>query len=112
MMNDYLIPSTKARIERIREEVPKEEIYKNLAEEASELAQAALKMCRIASTTNPTDKSADEVYENLIEEYTDVLNTADRILELKPNWLIGDFKLYRWCIRLDEMKKENQNGIL
>ena len=112
MLDDYstFIPTTMERIKRIKSEVPTEEIYKELAEEASELAQAALKMCRLVSETNPTDTPPDEAYNNLVEEYTDVLNIATRLLELEPDWLIGDYKLYRWCMRLDKAKESNSDG--
>lgn len=79
-----------------------------LAEEASELSQAALKMCRLDSKTNPTDKTEKEAKDNLIEEYTDVLNVAMRILKLEPDWLIGDYKLYRWCKRLNQKQEESE----
>jgi NTP pyrophosphatase (non-canonical NTP hydrolase) len=43
-----------------------------LAEEASELAQAALKLRRALDGTNPTPKSVDECLENIQEEMADV----------------------------------------
>lgn len=91
---------------RIREEVPADDIYKNLAEEACELAQAALKMCRVESKTNPTPVTVEEARAKLIEEFTDVLNIA-KVLALTPNWSIGEAKLKRWCRRLDEVKGRN-----
>lgn len=105
-MNRFDTPTTIERIKRIRKEVPVSELYNELAEEATELAQAALKMNRVENDSNPTDLSAQECKLNLIEEYTDVLNIADRILELTPAWLIGDYKLMRWCKRLDEAREE------
>lgn len=44
----------------------------NLAEEASELAQAALKMARVIRKENPTPIRLAEAHSNLVEEYTDV----------------------------------------
>lgn len=72
-----------------------------LAEECSELAQAALKMARIYRQTNPTPMSPQEAYQNLIEETSDVylcltilqLDASDKIMESKSN---------RWIMRLDE----------
>ena len=43
-----------------------------LAEEAAELAQAALKMQRILMGTNPTPVTPEEAKSNLIEEAVDV----------------------------------------
>ena len=96
------------QIKRIQSEVPSNDIYMLLAEEASELAQAAIKMCRIHNVNNPTPKNDPEAWNDLIEEYTDVLNVAQRILELKPDWQLGNFKLNRWCKRLDEAKGESK----
>lgn len=52
--------------------LPREEILAQLAEEASELAQAALKLRRALDGTNPTPKSVAECEENLLEEWADV----------------------------------------
>lgn len=48
------------------------ELLCQLAEECSELAQAALKMRRAIDKTNPTPKSKEECEEALIEEIADV----------------------------------------
>ena len=98
----------RSQIERIQKDVPINDIYMLLAEEASELAQAAIKMCRVHNINNPTPKQDTEAYNDLVEEYTDVLNVAQRILELKPDWHVGNFKLNRWCKRLDEAKGETK----
>lgn len=52
--------------------LPKTEILAQLAEEASELAQAALKLRRALDGTNPTPKSVEECLENIQEEMADV----------------------------------------
>lgn len=52
--------------------LPKAEILAQLAEEASELAQAALKLRRAIDKENPTPKSQVEATDNLIEEIADV----------------------------------------
>lgn len=52
--------------------LPKAEILAQLAEETSELAQAALKLRRAIDKENPTPKSQAEATDNLIEEIADV----------------------------------------
>ena len=59
-------------IERpIIEQLGQEEILCQIAEEASELAQAALKYRRAISGKNPTPVTEAEAYRNLLEEYAD-----------------------------------------
>ena len=48
--------------------LPKAEILAQLAEETSELAQAALKLRRAIDKENPTPKSQAEATDDLIEE--------------------------------------------
>lgn len=97
-----LIPTSKERVEYIKSRIPLPDLYEQLAEEAAELSQAANKMARYLRGINPTPKSEQEVQNNLIEEYTDVVNVACNILEIHPDWLVSDYKLYRWAKRLEE----------
>lgn len=90
-------------IDIIRKNVTMRELYECLAEEASELAQASLKMIRLGSKGNPTDKTVVEAYDNLIEEYTDVYNIAERLLKLKPDDELSYEKLKRWANRIEEV---------
>jgi hypothetical protein len=53
---------------KVSDILPKTEILAQLAEEASELAQAALKLRRALDGTNPTPKSVEECLENIQEE--------------------------------------------
>lgn len=89
-------------IDIIQKNVTLRELYECLAEEASKLAQASLKMIRLDSKGNPTDKTVEEAYDNLIEEYTDVYNIAERLLELKPDDELSYEKLKRWANRIEE----------
>lgn len=57
---------------KISDYLPKTEILAQLAEEASELAQAALKLRRALDGKNPTPKSVEECESNLLEEAADV----------------------------------------
>lgn len=111
MIDPYDIPSIADHIEYIKVVSTEDDLYRQLAEEASELAQAALKMCRVNSTTNPTPKGEKEAIDNLIEEYTDVLNVAMRLLRLQPDWLIGDYKLYRWAKRLEAAQEKKAEHV-
>ena len=91
-------------IEIIRSKVSEDELLCQLAEEATELAKAALKLRRAKGTKNPTPVTPEEAYANLIEELGDIelclyaLNydrgeAIDRILA-------RDKKLKRWVKRL------------
>lgn len=95
-------PSAIENIKIIRRDIPKADLYEQLAEEAAELAQAANKMARVLRGTNPTPKTEEEVRKNLVEEYTDVVSVGSNILDIEPDWLIGDYKLYRWTKRIEE----------
>lgn len=52
--------------------LPEEEILTQLAEEAAELAQAALKLRRAKTGVNPTPVSESEALLNLVEELADI----------------------------------------
>lgn len=51
-------------------------MLEQLAEESTELAQAALKMARILRRENPTPADPMKVKQNLNEEFTDVCQCA------------------------------------
>lgn len=95
-------PTAIENIDTIKNAVPLPDLYDQLAEEAAELAQAANKMARVLRGTNPTPKTEEGARHNLIEEYTDVVNVGTNILDIHPDWLIGDYKLYRWTKRIEE----------
>lgn len=66
-----------------------------LAEEASELAQAALKTARILRNENPTPVTLGEAKKSLTEEFTDVCLSAD-MAEVGYKDVMYDMKLHRW----------------
>lgn len=77
------------------------ELLTGLAEEAAELAQAALKLRRALYKLNPTPMSEDEAYERLCEEAADVLLYLDVIRPNKKH--VSDIlerKKRRWAKRL------------
>lgn len=106
---------------KISDILPMTEILAQLAEESSELAQAALKLRRALDGTNPTPKSVEECLENIQEEMADIFvcltmfgKSAERDGILIYNRYmekvikIEDEKEARWRSRLEA--KENKNG--
>lgn len=98
-------------IEYIREQLSQEELLCQLAEEASELAQAALKLRRVYDGSNPTPVKRSEAFDNLKEEIADVelvlmVLGYDRsmLISEKHKWM--DAKLIRWANRLKERSGE------
>lgn len=65
-------PHEECPIDAIREIMPLAEIMTQLAEEAAELAQAALKYRRTLSNANPTPITRREAEDKLLEEIADV----------------------------------------
>ena len=82
-----------------------EAMWLQLAEEASELSQAASKMVRFIHGTNPVYKNgirvidAAELKADVIEEYMDVVNCCDH-LGVPPHHGIINAKNNRWRERL------------
>lgn len=98
---------------KVSDILPKTEILAQLAEEASELAQTALKPRRALDGTNPTPKSVEECQKAFEEEYADVVTCIialdcmddaafDRMQKMQHK------KEARWLSRLEG--KENKNG--
>lgn len=86
------------------------EILCQLAEEASELSQAALKLRRVLDKTNPTPVDFNAAYDNLLEEIADVegavkVLTLDRKKEEIAK--ISSDKITRWAQRIKEGKKHD-----
>ena len=98
-------------LEYIAETLSEEDILCQLAEEAAELAQAALKLRRAIAGTNPTPASEDEALHNLYEEIIDV-SLAEKVYFEKnkrehllgASGLISNGKAYRWAQRIKEGK--------
>lgn len=97
-------------IDFIRSALPEDELLVQLAEEAIELAHAALKLRRCNSKLNPTPVMPLEAEANLIEELADVQLCAevlDRGTRLKNQIdSIAASKLGRWAKRLEEANHE------
>ena len=58
------------------EKIGRPAMLEQMAEEAAELAQAALKLSRIKRGENPTPVTELEAWKHLVEEYTDVYQCA------------------------------------
>ncbi len=86
--------------ELIRKKLTKPAMYEGLAEEAAELAQAALKYARICRGENPTPVSLREARDHVLEEYTDVFHIASYIIGIKPDEGQIVRKNGRWLARL------------
>ena len=93
----------------IFERVGEAAVLELLAEECSELAQAALKLARKKRGENPTPKTEAECIADLIEEMADV-DLCRKVLEDADWWdqlsLIDMYnkKMKRWQHRLDGVK--------
>lgn len=102
MLSEDLIIEVKKRL-------GDEDLLCQLAEECSELAQAALKMRRAMTGTNPTPVGTDEAAMSISEEIADimlVLHVLGYPYESRDLELIQNRKLTRWIKRLDEKRKD------
>lgn len=98
-------PNTTEMAQFVRSHLSTGDLLAQLAEEAAELAQAALKLRRAYEGTNPTPISIKEATEALREEYADIrlcLKVADVLGSPVETYDIMDRKLARWCGRLRE----------
>lgn len=93
------------RVAYIKDHVSKRSLYGQLAEEACELAQAAMKGFRKYSVDNPTPVSSDEVLQMLREEAADIMICLDALgVDITSSEVMTNYfqKLDRWVERLKE----------
>ncbi|WP_418453212.1 hypothetical protein [Candidatus Ventrimonas sp.] len=81
------------------EAIGKAAMLEQLAEEAAELAQAALKEARILRGNNPTPVTLEEAEEHLVEEYTDICHCAMEP-DVPVDWAQIEEKRERWKDRM------------
>lgn len=95
--------------ERLSKRVDELDAYVQLAEEASELAQAACKMVR-RLRGGYVNKSDGELLDNVKEELTDIVTVAFDVLgwNIDPNLEL--YKLQRWNDRLDGKIRDGNNS--
>lgn len=108
-------------IEYIASKLSREDILCQLAEEAAELAQAALKLRRAITGTNPTPVSADYAKHALNEELVDIAVATQVWFESEVSGIdgvktddiisaLGTFayvKIARWAQRLKEKEDDH-----
>lgn len=88
--------------------LPDVELLCQLAEEANELAQAALKLRRAIDGTNWTPKTLQECKDALAVEIADVENAlaaldfGTTLLDYDKVWVTRGGKMRRWAERLEE----------
>ena len=98
-------------IDTVREYLDQDEMLTQLAEEAAELAQAALKLRRAYTGTNPTPVTRRAAYNALLEEMADVYvcihaMRLDDCETLGMVQLMVNEKMARWAARLEEKNKD------
>ena len=94
-------------IDTVREYLDQDELLAQLAEEAAELAQAALKLRRAYTGINPTPVTRREAYNALLEELADVYVCihAMRLADFETLGIVQCMaaeKMARWAARLEE----------
>ena len=90
-------------IKFIRWHMSRAAMYEQLAEEASELTKAALKMARVLRGENPTPVTLSEADRMMTEEFSDLL-VAATALDLKENGELMEEKAKRWAERVMELR--------
>ena len=94
--------SADKRLKTIFSAVGATELLAGLAEECSELAQAALKLRRVYDGLNPTTVTEKEAIDSLYEEAADVQVYLKALYMYQPMIDdICDVKLNRWIQRLN-----------
>lgn len=97
----------------IRGQITEEDALCAIAEEASELAQAVLKLRRAATGTNPTPVTLKAARDNVLEEIADVRVVCDMLLESVTDMRTVDekyeYKLDRWTKRLEQRRYGNES---
>jgi NTP pyrophosphatase (non-canonical NTP hydrolase) len=89
-------------IKCIREHTPDAALYEQLAEEAVELAHAAIKYSRVLRKESPTPVTSIQAEMAIEEEYNDLLTVAIVAPAATQANLMIESKLARWAERLKE----------
>ena len=86
--------------QQIRDKMGRAAVYEQLAEEAAELAQAAIKYARVLRGESPTPVPAQEAMDAIVDELSDVTLCAD-VAGVLPDLTQMYEKRERWCRRLN-----------
>lgn len=93
---------------RPRDYLTRDTLLCQLAEEAAELAQAALKERRTLTSDNPTPKTYQNAHVDLLEEVADVYVSLGELLSLMDWEVVAHTraeKEKRWIERLEEVEQ-------
>ena len=106
-MQTYEMYRTMTDAEVVRKYLDFPELLTQLAEEAAELSQAALKLRRAITGTNPTPTTVGQAYDSILEELADVAVCMkalqiDGPIERRRIDGVGVVKMSRWATRLTE----------
>lgn len=83
------------KIDFIQNHISYAALCEQLAEEATELAQEALKLARIIRDENPTNAQRQKTWERLENEFSDV-GVCAKMLDLEFNDAYMEYKINRW----------------
>lgn len=95
---------------RVSDVLPQAELLAMLAEEAAELAQAALKLRRVLDGKNPTPISYEDAKKRLIEEAADMelcMRTVHALDDRRAIEIIKAEKYMRWLERMGLVREKD-----
>lgn len=96
-------------IEKVRELLDKPELLCQLAEECQELGQAALKLRRAMTGTNPTPMTETDAWRNMMIELADVMGVL-KVLQIPTDdseiKSVQAYKMARWVRRIEEERQK------
>ncbi len=98
---------------KVTDFLTQDELLAGLAEEASELGQAALKLRRVMTGDNPTPTNYRDAVKDLNEEAADVYLYLEQLKGLTDDSLIREIrnkKLARWLTRLMEANDAEEDA--
>lgn len=102
------------KLRYIRSRITEEDILCTVAEEASELAKAALKLRRAITETNPTPVGFEVARSMVLEEIADVQVAFDVFIQsvndMETIEHTYEYKFERWVKRLEERKSGNETN--
>ena len=85
----------------VQETLTERDLLEQLAEEASELSKAALKLIRASGmNNNATPVTREQAAENVLEELRDVLIAAEALGIFLGDYRMDSHKWKRWAERL------------